>query len=186
MEEEEEYIDLQDIEILDEELDGDYNPSDEEILAYAEYLGFDLERDQELLVVAYQALKTPLPENWKRAVLKNSQEVLYINLEDQTLHTYSPIDEAAILHYREQKEIMNKKSNSIQPATKVIPRAKNLPPIEKGEKTEKNKKSKLDKLNLAPNFSPEKNTMTNDLNTDLKNKGKKTLMKLKLKQKVEI
>ncbi len=160
--EEEEYIDFQDIEVLDEELDEDYNPSDEEILAYAEYLGFDLENDQELLIIAYQALKTPLPPNWKRAIIKNSQEVLYINLEDQTLHTYSPIDEAAILHYREQKESLHKEidnTNNNNNANKVIPRAKNLPPIEKGEKSKKNKKNKL---GLGNNFSNKINPSLNE------------------------
>lgn len=152
--EEEQYIDLKDIEILDEELDEDYNPSDEEIFAYAEYLGFDLENDQELLIIAYQALKTPLPPNWKRAIIKNSQEVLYINLEDQTLHTYSPIDEAAIIHYREQKEMLCKQAKSGSESNnnnKVIPRAKNLPPIEKGE----GKNNKKDKFSLGSNFPKE-------------------------------
>jgi len=170
--EEEQYIDLQDIEILDEELDENYNPSDEEIFAYAEYLGFDLENDQELLIIAFQALKTPLPQNWKRAIIKNSQEVLYINLEDQTLHTYSPIDEAAILHYREQKELFLKEVNSAtetnNPSSKIIPRSKNLPPIEKGEKNKKNKKQLL---SLNPNFSEENFEKVYDKeNSPLRNK----------------
>jgi len=197
--EQEEYIDLQDLDIIDEELDENYNPSDEEILAYAEYLGFDNENDQELLVIAYQALKTPLPDNWKRAIIKNSQEVLYINLDDQTLHTYSPIDEAAILHYREQKELLIQNQNQIKNHNqnqnqnlninqkqhlnkngrenfnynnnfdnnnfinnnnsneiKIIPRAKNLPPIgsskekdkDKDKEKENYKKKKSDKLNM--------------------------------------
>ena len=168
---EEEYIDLQDIEILDEELDEDYNPSDEEILAYAEYLGFELENDQELLIIAYQALKTPLPDNWKRAIIKNSQEVLYINLEDQTLHTYSPIDEAAIIHYREQKEILHKETSAIANASKgVIPKAKNLPPI---EKSDKKKKNKLEKLNIGGSFSPEKENDSNFKKEEISNNENK-------------
>jgi hypothetical protein len=161
--EQEEYIDLHDLDIIDEEIDENYNPSDEEILAYAEYLGFDYENDQELLIIAYQALKTPLPDNWKRAIIKNSQEVLYINLDDQTLHTFSPIDEAAIIHYREQKEqillsknefMRSERENISVQENKIIPRAKNLPPIGKGN--EKNKKKKMEKLNI------------NNLNSDKK------------------
>ena len=113
----------------------------------------DYENDQDLLIIAYKALKNPLTENWKRAIIKNSQEVLYINLEDQKLHTYSPIDEVAILHYRKQKEQLAYKQNyngnsktAKNSEQKIPPRAKNLSPLGKGEKS---KKKKLEKLNLG-------------------------------------
>jgi hypothetical protein len=98
------------------------------------------------LEVAYQALKTPLPDNWKRACIKNSEEVLFINIDDNTIHGVSPIDEAAIIHYQEQKEKLDKQK---QANAKIIPKARGLPPIKKGDEKESAGPKKLPGLNTA-------------------------------------
>ena len=55
-----------------------------------------MENDSEdFLTIAYQALKAPLPENWRRALIKSKEELVNINLEDQTIHLYTDIDEMA-------------------------------------------------------------------------------------------
>ncbi len=39
-------------------------PSEEEVKAYAEYLGMDPEEDKDLLYIATWALEAPVPEGW--------------------------------------------------------------------------------------------------------------------------
>lgn len=138
-----EFVDLNDLVILENENDPNYEPTEEEVIYYAEWLGFDVENDpEEFLAIAFQALKAPLPTNYRRAIIKNTNEMLFINLDDETLHVYSPIDELAIMHYREQKEIYEQKKKeeeSSKAGNKVIPR-KNLPPLGGGEGKEKKKK----------------------------------------------
>ena len=51
--------------ILKEELPPDYEPSHEEIVQYAEYLGMDPIADKDLLYIAKEGLKAPLPAPWK-------------------------------------------------------------------------------------------------------------------------
>jgi centrosomal protein CEP164 len=52
-------------EILEEELDEDYDPSPDEIEEYAKYLGMDLGLDRQLFYIAKEGLKAPLPDPWK-------------------------------------------------------------------------------------------------------------------------
>lgn len=57
---------IEDLGELEEvELEDDEEPSKEELLEYAEYLGIDLETEQELLELAEQGLKAKLPEGWQ-------------------------------------------------------------------------------------------------------------------------
>jgi hypothetical protein len=141
----EDFIDLEDISIY--ENDPNYEPSEEEVVYYAERLGFDVENDpKEFLTIAYQALKAPLPENWRRALVKSKDELVYINLEDQTIHLFTDIDEMAYKYYIEEKEKWMKGKQEKESRPKVIPRGK-IPPInaEKGkDETETKKKKKKD------------------------------------------
>ena len=52
-------------EIMEEELDEDYEPTGEEIEEYAKYLGMDLNEDRDLFYIAKEGLKAPLPDPWK-------------------------------------------------------------------------------------------------------------------------
>lgn len=104
-------IDLDDLLIVEED-DEIPEPTKEEIAVYASYLGFDLEQYTNLsLEIAYQALTTPLPENFKRAVLKQDYEqMFYINLEDGKVQMESPIDEVAQETYLKEVEKIEKKN----------------------------------------------------------------------------
>jgi centrosomal protein CEP164 len=51
--------------ILEEEIDENYEPSNQEIIEYANFLGIDLQEDRDLLYIAKEALKAPLPDPWK-------------------------------------------------------------------------------------------------------------------------
>ena len=93
-----------------------------EIFGYAQFLGFDIENDEDLIFIAIEALGQPLPENWKRAYLKNSNRMCYIDLTTEQFHMYSPIDEEAIHKYAVlKKEKMKKKGKVIPPKTKGLP-----------------------------------------------------------------
>ena len=78
--EEEEMIDPEDLEIIDEKFDPYYEPSKEELLMYAEDLGFDVKKHPDLINLAYTSMKTKLPNNWRKAMIKTTGEILFINL----------------------------------------------------------------------------------------------------------
>lgn len=46
-----------------------------EIIGYAEFLGMDLKEDEDLLYIAEEGLKAPVPEPWK--AYSNEQEEIY-------------------------------------------------------------------------------------------------------------
>ena len=46
-----------------------------EIIGYAEFLGMDLTEDRDLLYIAEEGLKAPVPEPWK--AFSNEQEEIY-------------------------------------------------------------------------------------------------------------
>jgi hypothetical protein len=96
------------------------------VYGYAQFLGFDLENDDDLLQIAYEALRHPLPPNWKRAYLKNSNRMCYIDLTTQQFHMYSPIDEEAMEAYEELKK---KKSKGKGKNKGGPPKTKGLPPL---------------------------------------------------------
>ena len=130
-ESEEGYLDPNDLSIID---DKTWEPSDEEILSYALKLGYDIENDpDELFEVAYNYLKYPLPEGWRRVIYKETKELMYINMEDGEIEIATEIEELAHQAYLEKKEEYLKKNNKSffnqnYNNNKVIP-IKKIPPI---------------------------------------------------------
>ena len=51
--------------VLEEEVDPNYVPTEDEILEYAKWLGMDPEEDKDLFYIAKEGLKAPLPKDWK-------------------------------------------------------------------------------------------------------------------------
>ena len=49
-----------------------------EIIGYAEFLGMDLKEDADLLYIAEEGLKAPVPEPWK-AFSNENDEIYYTN-----------------------------------------------------------------------------------------------------------
>eukprot|EP00961_Rhodomonas_salina_P049400 663552-Rhodomonas_salina.1 len=64
--------------VLEEELPDDYEPTQEEILEYAKWLGMDQDEDKDLYWIAREGLKAPLPENWKPCKT-GEDEIYYFN-----------------------------------------------------------------------------------------------------------
>ena len=65
--------------ILEEEIDPNYEPTQDEVIEYAKWLGMDLEADKSLLWIAREGLKAPLPENWKPCKTTDTEEIYYFN-----------------------------------------------------------------------------------------------------------
>ena len=65
--------------VLVEVVDADYEPSAQEITEYADWLGMDLEQDQDLFWIARDGLKAPLPTAWKPC--QSGDDVFYFNFE---------------------------------------------------------------------------------------------------------
>ena len=105
------FISPADISIKDENI---WDPTDEEILSYALKLGYDIEKDpDELFEVAYYYMKYPLPEGWKRGIMKNTKELVYVNFLSGEIEVSTEIEEMAHQIYLEKKAEMNQKNVSI-------------------------------------------------------------------------
>jgi centrosomal protein CEP164 len=65
--------------VLEEVLAGDYEPSQEDIVEYANWLGMDLKEDQDLLWIAREGLKAPLPSEWKAC--QSDGDIFFFNFQ---------------------------------------------------------------------------------------------------------
>lgn len=88
--------------ILEEDIDENYEPTQDgtsylEIEEYAIYLGLDLDEDQDLLYIAREGLKAPLPAPWKPCQTKN-KDIFYFNFDSQESVWEHPCDK----HYKEK------------------------------------------------------------------------------------
>lgn len=160
-ENEEEMIDPEDLEILEDDYTPLYEPSPQELKEHAEILGIEIHKHPESINFVYSALKSKLPENWKKAVIKKTGELLFINMIDQTLHNLSPFDEEAQLKY---KALLEKPKPKIESGGKP----KNLPPllepINKKKSHSKNKNQELDFL-----YQDDVNKIKEEVSQTLKN-----------------
>ena len=192
------YLDPNDLEIID---DKTWEPSDEEILSYALKLGYDIENDpDELFEVAYYYLKYPLPEGWRRAIYKDTKELMYINMEDGEIEVATEIEEMAHKTYLEKKEEMLKKngnnflkgsSDSKVGETKVVPRTK-IPPLGSTQKNNNNninknnlkginaKNEKVNSIGVSADFEKEDKKVDN--NKNINNNEKKLIIIITIKK----
>jgi len=91
--------------ILEEEIDPNYVPSDDEINEYATWLGMDVAQDASLLWIAREGLKAPLPENWKPCKTTDTDEIYYFNFSSGDSTWDHPCDD----YYRTLYESERKK-----------------------------------------------------------------------------
>jgi len=66
--------------VLEEVNDPNYEPDQDEIEEYAEWLGMDLDRDKSLFWIAREGIKAQLPPSWKPCKAPNG-DVYYFNFE---------------------------------------------------------------------------------------------------------
>ena len=167
---EDNYVSPQDISIKDEQV---WDPTDEEIIAYASKLGYDIEKDpDELFEVAYYYMKYPLPEGWKRGIMRTSKELVYINLVDGEIEITTEIEEMAHQMYLEKKAEMNQKNifkkSPEKEKTTVVPRKK-IPPLNPLQKSNNSNKLKGSLPSLKDMNSNKKNNINNKDNVIEKN-----------------
>ena len=141
-EEEEQLIDPKDLIIINDP--KNWEPTQDQILSYAEQLGFDIDSDpQELLNLAYTYLKKEIPNDWRRAFTKENNQLLYIDLNTNEIHLSTDIEESAkneLLQLKEDYRQKIKKEEEEAKKVKVIPRTK-IPPLGQNKiKEDKNQK----------------------------------------------
>lgn len=99
-------------EIMEEELDEDYEPNVEEIEEYAKYLGMDLQDDKDLFYIAKEGLKAPLPNPWKPCKSPGGN-IYYFNFSSQELQKEHPCDNYYKDYYVREKGNKRRKKEEL-------------------------------------------------------------------------
>eukprot|EP00935_MAST-01C_sp_MAST-1C-sp1_P000817 g817.t1 len=86
--------------------DPTYEPTQKEVADYAEFLGMDSEeqRNPELLALAREGLKAPLPNGWKMCRTKDTREEYYYNFDTEESIWESPVDAVYRARYQEHQQ----------------------------------------------------------------------------------
>ena len=99
--------------VLEETIDANYEPTEEEIAEYAKWLGMDLDADKHLFWVAREGLKAPLPPEWKPCQSPEG-ELYYFNFQSGESVWDHPCDD----HYRGMFQVEKKKNPKPAPDAK--------------------------------------------------------------------
>lgn len=89
--------------VIDDFVDDSYEPTEEEIREFAEYIGMKLPEDEELLYIARNCLKTPLPKYWKPCQT-NDKEIYFFNFKTGESKWEHPMDDIARRTFEKEKE----------------------------------------------------------------------------------
>ena len=95
-------------EIMQEELDEEYEPTIEEIEEYAKYLGMDMQEDRDLFYIAKEGLKAPLPDQWKPCRSPGGN-IYYYNFENNKMQKDHPCDDYYKRYYLQERGQVRKK-----------------------------------------------------------------------------
>lgn len=114
---EEEIINPEDLEIIDEK--HPLNKLDDlQLKSKAQELGIDLSKHPHYYSIFSSIVKKPLPEGWNKTIFNKTNEILYLNNNDSTIHNISPLEELAIEKYKDYiinfdlKTSINKNNNN--------------------------------------------------------------------------
>ena len=88
--------------ILEEDIDENYEPTDDEIDEYAKWLGMEFPRDSDLMWIAREGLKAPLPPDWKPCKSPDG-EIYYFNFSSGESVWDHPCDEYYRKLYDDEK-----------------------------------------------------------------------------------
>merc|ERR1711879_806803 len=72
---------------------GDYEPGQDEVIEYAEWLGIDVVKDSDLLWIARAGLKASLPAPWRPCQTGDNGDIFYFNFETGESVWDHPCDE---------------------------------------------------------------------------------------------
>ncbi|EAR96957.3 NADH:ubiquinone oxidoreductase 17.2 kDa subunit family protein (macronuclear) [Tetrahymena thermophila SB210] len=107
----------------------DYEPTEEEIHAYAEFLGMNLEEDQEFFDIAREGLIAPLPEGWCFAQVDGEDATYFYCRQTEELFEENPNDELFKQKFQDAKrlkEIKKQRENPPAAASKKRSKLQNL------------------------------------------------------------
>jgi hypothetical protein len=99
--------------ILEEDHDPSYEPTDDEVLEYVIWLGMDLAADKDLFWIAREALKAPLPENWKPCKSTDDDGIYYFNFVSGESRWEHPCDEYYRTLYEKERKSKTKKKKAV-------------------------------------------------------------------------
>jgi centrosomal protein CEP164 len=85
--------------VLDSKIDPNYEPTQQELDEYATWLGIDPVRERELMFLAREGLKAPLPEDWKPCKT-DTGDVYYFNFSSGESIWEHPLDD----HFKKRLE----------------------------------------------------------------------------------
>lgn len=105
--------------VMDEAIDPNYVPGEEEVLEYVKWLGMDLEKDQDLFWIAREGLMAPLPQDWKPCRQKDTDEIYYFNFVTGESTWDHPCDGYYKRLYEEEKK---KKEIQLKVCVRIIVR----------------------------------------------------------------
>eukprot|EP00605_Chrysophyceae_sp_TOSAG23-4_P002556 GSChrysophyteH1.ASY1.ANO1.2821.1 assembled CDS len=133
--------------VLEEEIDPNYVPTENEIVEYAKWLGMDMEKDQDLYWVAKEGLMAPLPKNWKPCKTKDTEDIYYFNFSTGESTWDHPCDG----YYKRLFEEEKKKKETTAKESSDQNRTQAKADVEQllGKKDEKKKKKRKDAEQLG-------------------------------------
>ena len=160
-------IDPNDINMIEE---ANWRPQPQYINAYAKQLGYDQDKDpKELLTIAEKYLTTKLPNNIKRAFMKETLQILYIDMNTQEIQLETEIEEKA----KEEFENYRKMKQSVLEAP---------PAVDNNDIKKLNNKKEKDN-DIFDDFILDNNNEDIDINNEVEIKKKNGLDNLKNNKK---
>eukprot|EP00659_Diplonema_papillatum_P014250 gene14250-21856_t len=93
--------------------DDEYDPSEQEIAEYCDWLGMDRQSEKSLTWIAREALKAPLPEYWK-ICYTDEREVYYFNMRTGESIWDHPMDAYYKSLFRQEKSKLDKKRKKMR------------------------------------------------------------------------
>lgn len=100
--------------------EGEYEPSEQEVLEYCEWLGMDVVHDRCLMWISREALKAPLPENWKVCTTED-REAYYFNVRTGESIWDHPMDAYYKALYKQEKAVLDKKRKKMRMYSGSLP-----------------------------------------------------------------
>ncbi len=91
-----------------------------EVAEYAQYLGIDPQRDKDLLWIAKEGLKAPLPEPWKPCKTPQ-EEIYYFNFQTGESIWEHPCDQYYKQLFKEEKAKKSRNSQAAKEPRKQSP-----------------------------------------------------------------
>lgn len=161
--------------VLEEDIDPNYVPTEDEFLEYAESLGLELPEDNDLLYLAREGLKARLPKEWKPCQTRDEQ-IFYFNFETGESVWEHPCD-----------TLYRKKAKEAKDAKKLRQDKSKIKPLQHSKKANNalSISPVLEQAAENPEFNKRKKELEEEFNKFSEQLKKEYADKVKSKQKVE-